>query len=24
VDFIPGHCNDKRPSVVYGQFQASE
>jgi hypothetical protein len=24
VDFIPGECIDKRPSVVYGQFQAGE
>ena len=24
VDFIPGECIDKRPSVMYGQFQAGE
>ncbi|KAG9196974.1 hypothetical protein G6514_002716 [Epicoccum nigrum] len=22
VDFIPGHCINKRPSTIYGQFQA--
>jgi hypothetical protein len=24
VDFIPGECIDKHPSVVYGRFQAGE
>jgi hypothetical protein len=24
VDFIPGHCMNKRPSTMYGQFQASK
>jgi hypothetical protein len=24
VDFIPGTCGNKQPSVVYGRFQASE
>ncbi|KAF2996808.1 hypothetical protein E8E13_001694 [Curvularia kusanoi] len=22
VDFIPGHCINKQPSIIYGQFQA--
>jgi hypothetical protein len=24
VDFIPGYCMNKRPSIMYGQFQASK